>query len=180
MSARTLGFLVGMLETDDFDWMQVGRGGSVADLAGGGNHAGSSTVCTWRFGSPGAIPVASNAGSEFLPAEADAQRLIERDEVDCILIIGRLPSRIEDLLTISPKPKTVIHVSDTFSLRKYENSIRLGCASLSRSTEGNMLRSDGRLITLQPFAKSQKPSIQKVLNDLLNQIAVETQRRSTP
>ena len=148
--------------------------------AGGGNYAGASAVCTWRFGSPGAIPVASNAGSEFLPAEADAQRLIERDEVDCILIIGRLTSRIEDLLTISPKPKTVIHVSDTFSLRKYENSIRLGCASLSRSTEGNMLRSDGRLITLQPFAKSQKPSIQKVLNDLLNQIAVETQRRSTP
>ena len=148
--------------------------------AGGGNCAGASTVCTWRFGSPGAIPVASSAGSEFLPAEADAQRLIERDEVDCILIIGRLPSRIEDLLTISPKPKTVIHISDTSSLPKYKKSICLGCASLSRSTEGDMLRSDGRLITLQPFAKSQKPSIQKVLNDLLNKLAVETQRRSTP
>ncbi len=148
--------------------------------AGGGNCAGASTVCTWRFGSPGAIPVASSAGSEFLPAEADAQRLIERDEVDCILIIGRLPSRIEDLLTISPKQKTVIHISDTFRLAKYKNSVRLGCASLSRSTKGDMLRSDGRLITLQPFAKSQKPSIQKVLNDLLNQLAVETHRRSTP
>jgi hypothetical protein len=84
------------------------------------------------------------------------------------------------LLTISPKPKTVIHISDTSSLPKYENSICLCCASLSRSTEGDMLRSDGRLITLQPFAKSQKPSIQKVLNDLLNKLAVETQRRSTP
>ena len=148
--------------------------------AGGGNCAGASIVCTWRFGAPGAIPVASCTGSEFLPAEADAQTLIERDEVDCVLIIGRLPSRIEDLLTISPKQKTVIHVSDTFRLPKYENSIRLGCASLSRSTKGDMLRSDGRLITLQPFAKSQKPSIQKVLIDLLNQLAVETHRRSTP
>ena len=34
--------------------------------AGGGNCAGASTVCTWRFGSPGAIPVASSNGSEFL------------------------------------------------------------------------------------------------------------------
>ena len=40
MSARTLGFLAGILETDDLDWMQVGRGGSLADLAGGGNPGG--------------------------------------------------------------------------------------------------------------------------------------------
>ena len=147
---------------------------------GGGNCAGASTVCTWRFGSPGAIPFASNEGSEFLPAEADAQRLIEREEVDCILIIGRIPSRIEDLMAKSAKQKTVIHVSDTFPLPKHGNSIRLGCASLSHSTEGDMLRSDGRLISLQPFATSQQPSIQKVLNDLLDQVAVETRRRSTP
>ncbi len=147
---------------------------------GGGNCAGASTVCTWRFGSPGAIPFASNSGSEFFPAESDAQRLIEREEVDCILIIGRIPSRIEDLMARSAKQKTVIHVSDTFPQTKHENSIRLGCASLSHSTEGDMLRSDGRLISLQPFDTSQQPSIQKVLNDLLDQVAVETRRRSTP
>ena len=148
--------------------------------AGGGNCAGASTVCTWRFGSTGAIPYASSAGSEFLPAEADAQRLIERNEVDCILIIGRMPSRIKDLLTTSSNPKTVIHISDTFPLIQHKNSIRLGCASLSHSTVGGMLRSDGRLISLQPFATSQQPSVQKVLNDLLNQVAIETRRRSTP
>ena len=147
---------------------------------GGGNCAGASTVCTWRFGSPGAIPYASSAGSEFLPAEADTQRLIERNEVDCMLIIGRISSRIKDLLTRSPQPKTVIHVSDTFPLSQHKNSIRLGCASLSHSTEGGMLRSDGRLISLQPFATSQQPSIQKVLNDLLDHVAVKTRRRSTP
>jgi len=97
-----------------------------------------------------------------------------------MLIIGRVSSRIEDLLTSSPQPKTVIHVSDTFPLSQHKNSIRLGCASLSHSTEGGVLRSDGRLISLQPFATSQQPSIQKVLNDLLDHVAVETRRRSTP
>ena len=147
---------------------------------GGGNCAGASTVCTWRLGAPGAIPFASNAGSEFLPAETDAQRLIEREEVDCILIIGRIPSRIEDSMAKFAKQKTVIHVSDTFPLPEHGNSIRLGCASLSHSTEGDMLRSDGRLISLQPFATSHQSSIQKVLNDLLDQVTVETRRRSTP
>jgi formylmethanofuran dehydrogenase subunit B len=148
--------------------------------AGGGNCAGASTVCTWRFGSPGAIPYASIKGSAFFPAEADVQRLIERNEVDCMLIIGRMPSRIKDFLTTSTNPKTVIHVSDTFPLSQHKNSIQLGCASLSHSTEGGMLRSDGRLISLQPFATSQQPSIQKVLNGLLDQVTVETRRRSTP
>ena len=148
--------------------------------AGGGNCAGASTVCTWRFGSPGAIPYASIKGSAFFPAEADVQRLIERNEVDCMLIIGRMPSRIKDLLTTSTNPKAVVHVSDTFPFLQRKNSIQLGCASLSHSTEGGMLRSDGRLISLQPFATSQQPSIQKVLNSLLDQVAVETRRRSTP
>ena len=34
----------------------------------------------------------------FLPAEADAQHLIKRDEVDCIFIVGRIPRQIKGLL----------------------------------------------------------------------------------
>ena len=147
--------------------------------AGGGNSAGAATVCTWRFGSPGAIPRASITGSEFLPAEVDARSLIERNELDCILVVGRMPPRIEDLLTTVQNPTTVIQVSDiSTTLPEHKNSIYLGCASLSRSTEGDMLRSDGRLVTLRPFEKSRQPSIQEVLSRLLNQLVAETHCRS--
>ncbi len=148
--------------------------------AGGGNSVGAATVCTWRFGSPGAIPRASITGSEFLPAEIDARSLIERNELDCILVIGRMPPRIEDLLTTPQNSTTVIQVSDISTLPENKNSIYLGCASLSRSTEGDMLRSDGRLVTLRPFEKSRQASIQKVLNKLLNQLVAETHCRSAP
>ncbi len=147
--------------------------------AGGGNSAGAAIVCTWRFGSSGAIPRASITGSEFLPAEVDARSLIERNELDCILVVGRMPPRIEDLLTTVHNPTTVIQVSDiSTTLPEHKNSIYLGCASLSRSTEGDMLRSDGRLVTLRPFEKSRQPSIQEVLTRLLKSLVAETHCRS--
>ncbi len=139
----------------------------------GGNLAGARAVCTWRFGSSGAIPLASNSGSVFLPAESDAQYLVSRNEVDCIFIIGRIPPQIKELLTFSCDPKTVIHITDESNQTTRKNSICLGCASLSDATKGSMLRSDGRLITLRPFATANVPSIQDILNQLLHQVALD-------
>ena len=52
-------------------------------------------VCTWRYGGPGAVARADRLGGEFLPAECDARRLVERGEVDCILAVGPLPEAVE-------------------------------------------------------------------------------------
>ena len=146
---------------------------------GGGNLAGASAVCTWRFGSSGAIPLASSSGSMFLPAEADAQNLIKRNEVDCIFIVGRIPSQIKELLNKSSDPKTIIHITDESNQTMLENSVRLGCASLSDSTKGSMLRSDGRLISLRPFTTADDPSIQEILNQLLHRIVADVRNEGS-
>jgi formylmethanofuran dehydrogenase subunit B len=139
----------------------------------GGNLAGASAVCTWRFGSSGAIPLASSSGSMFLPAEADAQRLIKRNEVDCIFIVGRIPPQIKELVNRSSDPKTIIHITDESNQTMLENSVQLCCASLSDSTKGSMLRSDGRLISLRPFMPADAPSIQDILNQLLHRVVAD-------
>lgn len=146
---------------------------------GGGNLAGAGAVCTWRFGSSGAIPLASSSGSMFLPAEADAQRLIKRNEIDCIFIVGRISPQIKELLTKSSDPKSVIHITDESNQTTFENSVRLGCASLSDSTKGSMLRSDGRLVSLRPFASACVPSIQNILNELLHRIAADVRNEGS-
>ena len=55
----------------------------------------AAAVCTWRFGAPGAIARADRGGATFLPAECDALRLIERGEVDCLVVLGSLPKAVE-------------------------------------------------------------------------------------
>jgi formylmethanofuran dehydrogenase subunit B len=45
-------------------------------------------ACTWRYAAAGAIDRADRRESRFLPAEADAVRLIDRGEVDCVVLIG--------------------------------------------------------------------------------------------
>ena len=45
-------------------------------------------ACTWRYAAAGAIEAADRHGSRFLPAEADAMRLIDRREVDCVIVVG--------------------------------------------------------------------------------------------
>jgi formylmethanofuran dehydrogenase subunit B len=109
----------------------------------------------------------------FLPAEADAQRLIKRNEVDCIFIVGRIPPQIKELVNRSSDPKTIIHITDESNQTMLENSVQLCCASLSDSTQGSMLRSDGRLISLRPFMPADAPSIQDILNQLLHRVVAD-------
>ena len=45
-------------------------------------------VCTWRYGAAGAIDRADRDGGRFLTAEGDAVRLIDRREVDCVIVVG--------------------------------------------------------------------------------------------
>jgi len=45
-------------------------------------------ACTWRYAAAGAIDRADRLAPRFLPAEADAVRLIDRGEVDCVVVVG--------------------------------------------------------------------------------------------
>ena len=45
-------------------------------------------VCTWRYGAAGAIDRANREGGRFRPTEADAGRLIDRREADCVIVVG--------------------------------------------------------------------------------------------
>jgi formylmethanofuran dehydrogenase subunit B len=45
-------------------------------------------VCTWRYGAAGAIDRADRGGGRFRAAEGDAVRLIDRGEVDCVVVVG--------------------------------------------------------------------------------------------
>lgn len=59
------------------------------------NAAGAAAVLTWRYGAAGGIARADQRGGRFLPAEAAAEQLIARGEVDAVLAVGRLAPAIE-------------------------------------------------------------------------------------
>lgn len=45
-------------------------------------------VCTWRYGAAGAIDRVDREGAPFRPAESDAVRLLDRREIDCVVVVG--------------------------------------------------------------------------------------------
>jgi hypothetical protein len=51
-------------------------------------------ACTWRYAAAGAIDRADRRASRFLPAEADAVRLIERGDVDCVVVVGEATTAV--------------------------------------------------------------------------------------
>lgn len=67
-------------------------------------------VCTWRFGAAGAIARADRDGSRFLPAETDAVRLVDRREVDCVLVVGAATAEVEAALTRAGGDVTVVRL----------------------------------------------------------------------
>lgn len=51
-------------------------------------------VCTWRYGAAGAIARADRHGGRFRAAEADAVRLIDRRDVDCVIVVGEATTEV--------------------------------------------------------------------------------------
>lgn len=97
-------------------------------LVGGGPGA---AVCTWRYGAAGAIAGADRMGGAFQPAEADARRLIERSEVDCVVAVGRLPAAIEAAIEARGRHLTVIR-ADESSLPGLVAAVRAVCDAEGR------------------------------------------------
>jgi formylmethanofuran dehydrogenase subunit B len=157
---------------------QIPLGAGVA--AGGGNLAGVAASCSWRFGAPGAVVAADRGGSEFQPAEADAVRLIDRGEVDCVLVVGRLAPRLEAALATAQTPPTVIHLTDVAPATVHDRAIVLAVASLPHTTSGTMLREDGRLITLTPHERSRQPTLPQMIRAVVVAVEKVKQEDSPP
>ena len=134
--------------------------------ASGANAAGAAAICTWRYGAAGAIARADALGSEFLPAEADAARLITRGEVDCVLAVGPLEKALEAAIAGRRESISVVRVSDRLSPQaNSQPTIHLLCASTLLATSGTMIREDGRQVVIeaQPRAiLSQAPAENEV------------------
>ncbi len=153
---------------------------------GGPGPAGlrsAAAVCTWRYAAAGAIDRADGgvsdrgpAGRErlerspvFLPGEASARRLIERGEVDAVLVAGRAVAAVESALqsaVAAAGPMRIVRIDDDVAPAGH-GTIRLVCASLCGETDGTMLRGDGRTVRLVPPRGPRLPLLADVLTDLL-------------
>jgi hypothetical protein len=94
------------------------------------DHAAAAAVCTWRYGAAGAIARADRDGGRFRPGEASARRLVERGEVDCVLVIGRLADGVEEAIARRGVGLTVIR------LPAEENSLRGMMAAITAQADG--------------------------------------------
>lgn len=97
------------------------------------------SCCTWRYGAAGAIARANRAGGEFQPAEASACRLIERGEVDCVLVIGRAVTAVERAIAARGAGLAVVRIDEpttTTLVRDLESLHAAAAARLVAATGG--------------------------------------------
>lgn len=81
-------------------------------------------VCTWRYGAAGAIERADRGGSRFLAAEADAVRLIDRREVDCVVVVGEATAAIAAAVNRAARTMSVVRLAaDAAALRSLTGRI---------------------------------------------------------
>ena len=78
----------------------------------GGDSTLAATILTWRYGAAGAIAKADRTGGRFLPGEASAVQLIERDEIDCVVAVGRLSPTVAAALEARRGAVAVITLDD--------------------------------------------------------------------
>jgi len=75
-------------------------------------------ACTWRYGAAGAIERADRHGGRFLPAEADAVRLLDRREVDCVVVVGEATANVAAAIDRAAGAVSVVRLAaDASALR---------------------------------------------------------------
>jgi len=75
-------------------------------------------ACTWRYGAAGAIERADRHGGRFLPAEADAVRLLDRREVDCVVVVGEATAKVAAAIDRAAGAVSVVRLAaDASALR---------------------------------------------------------------
>ncbi|MFM7413965.1 MAG: hypothetical protein ACKO6E_12265 [Planctomycetota bacterium] len=82
-------------------------------------------VCTWRYGAAGAIEHADHDGGGFRPPEADAVRLLDRGEVDCVVVVGEATAAVAAAIDRAGGELVVVHLpADPAPLRQAAARIR--------------------------------------------------------
>jgi formylmethanofuran dehydrogenase subunit B len=145
---------------------QIPLGSGIA--ASGANVAGAAAACTWTYGAAGAIARADRMGGLFLPAESDARRLIDRGEIDAVLILGRLNGPLEQAIIDRGGALAQVRISDAMETASGPavRTISLRCVNGSFATAGTMLREDGRRVVLAQHRQGRVPPMRELLVDL--------------
>ena len=136
--------------------------------AGGSNGAGAAAACTWRYGAAGAIARADRMGGPFLPGESDARRLIDRGEVDAVVVLGRLSASLEQAIADRGDALALVRISDAAEMPRKPtgHGIDIRCASGTVATTGTMLREDGRRVVLAPYRQATLPQMRELIVEL--------------
>lgn len=108
------------------------------------NAAGVAAFTAWRYGAPGAIGRADRRGGPFLPAEGDALRLIDRGEVDAVLVVGRPRPAIAAALDTAGSRVACVQVGAEACVPR---GIHLPTAAPC-DDPGEMLRGDGVMVRI--------------------------------
>lgn len=96
------------------------------ELPLGERHDAALAVCAWRYGAAGGIEQAARAGGRFLPAEADAVRLIARRDIDCVVIVGHATGAVSEALARADEGLAVLRLpADEDQLRRLADRIRI-------------------------------------------------------
>ena len=160
---------------------------------------GAAAVSAWRYGAAGAIDWADPAGAVFLPGEASARRLIERGEVDAVIVVGRPTQAVAAALARAGGIAMVRiddgriddgriadgRSGDTPPAATGPRTIHLRCANTVAETPGTMLRGDGRTVSLLPARPARLPLLADLLAELAAAVtaalpAAPTGRRGMP
>ena len=107
-------------------------------------------------------------GSLFLPAESDARRLIERGEVDAVLVLGQLSGPLEQAIAVRGDALWLVRIGDAAEMPRKPtgHSIHIRCANEAIATTGTMLRDDGRRVVLVPHQQATLPQMRELIVDL--------------
>ena len=132
------------------------------------NAAGAAAVLTWRYGAAGGIARANRRGGQFLPAEAAAEQLIARGEVDAILAVGRLASSIEAVIADRATDLAVVRLDSARAVPPGAAGPSVHIHATARS--GTLLGRDGRETAIGGSAAT-ADSLQFLLAELHERLA---------
>ena len=157
-------------------WLAHKKPAFEVPLSSGGSGAGPSgaaAVSTWRFGGAGAVAVADREGRRLAAAEADANRLLSRGEVDGVVVVGRVPDTIAASLAAFDGLKVSVSDQPPPSVAP---QIWLNAAPTSLASDGQVLRDDGRLVELKAVRAIATPSAAELLNRILAELRAKETR----
>lgn len=145
----------------------------LAATPAGAGTASAAAVATWRYGDAGAIARADRDGGRLAPAEADAGRLLDRGEVDGVLVVGEPTATVAAAL--ARFDGAVVAVGGPAPAAGAAR-IWIATAPTSLATSGRLLRGDGRLVELHPVRPSVLPAAEEVLAAIERRCAGEVTR----